>query len=97
VAESRDAYNQLDQIRREVKRLASKVEKVDANVERSRVTQLGVLATTLSEGGGQAPEIILSATGMSVPDIAAALNKNEGAVRRRINRARAKQRSSEAK
>jgi DNA-directed RNA polymerase specialized sigma24 family protein len=95
--ESLDAYNDLDQIRRELKRLTStvegvgnRVEQVDHKVERSRATQLGALATALAADGEVWPEVTLSAAGMSVPDIAAALGKSENAVRVRLSRAKKK-------
>lgn len=97
MAESLDAYNELDQIRRELKRLgtnveevAHRVEQVDHKVDRSRATQLGALATALAEKGAAPVEVVLRAAGMSIPDIAAALGKNESAVRKQISRAKQK-------
>jgi DNA-directed RNA polymerase specialized sigma24 family protein len=99
MAESLDAYNDLDQIRRELKRLTStvqtvadRVEQVDHKVERSRATQLSALATALAADGEVWPEVTLRATGMSIPDIAAALGKSENAVRLRLSRSRGKRR-----
>jgi uncharacterized protein YoxC len=61
--ESLDAYNELDQIRRELKRLGKsvdtvgqRVEEVDHKVERSRATHLGALATALAQDGAAPAE-----------------------------------------
>jgi hypothetical protein len=93
--ESLDAYNELDQIRREIKRLgksvdvvASRVQEVEHKVDRSRATQLGALAATLAKDGGAPPEATLRAAGMNIADIAAALGKSENAVRLSLRRAR---------
>jgi DNA-directed RNA polymerase specialized sigma24 family protein len=94
MAESTDAFNELDQIRREIKQLNEKVDRVDANVERARVTQLGALATVHAAGSDVAPEMVLHSAGMSMADIAAALGKKEGAVRRAVNRAKQRQRKA---
>lgn len=93
MAESLDAFSELDQIRRELKALnravetvAKHVDEVDKKVERSRTTQLGALASTMASDGDVPKAVILRATGMTVPDIAAALGKSENAVRLQISR-----------
>jgi DNA-binding NarL/FixJ family response regulator len=90
MAESKDAFNQLDQIRREVKKLNEKVDRVDEKVDRSRATQLGALATALAPNSEVSPEIVLHSAGMSNKDIAAALNKSEETVGRHIRRWKAR-------
>jgi hypothetical protein len=93
--ETPDAFNQFDQIRRELKKLNAKIDGVDHKVERSRATQLGALATGFAAGDNVAPELVLSSAGMSIADIAAALGKSEAAASKALQRAR--KRRSEGK
>jgi hypothetical protein len=92
MAETPDAFNQLDQIRRELKKLNDKIDGVDHKFERSRATQLGALATGFAAGDDVPPELVLSSAGMSIPDIAAALGKSEGAAAKALQRAKARRR-----
>ena len=95
MTESLEASADIDQIRRELGRLrrdvqevGDQVKQVDAKVERSRTAQLGAMATALSGDLGVQREVILSAAGMSVADIATVLHKSENAVRIVLSRAR---------
>jgi hypothetical protein len=92
MAETPDAFNEPDQIRRELRKLNDKVDGVDHKVERSRATQLGALATGFAAGDDVAPELVLASAGMSIPDIAAALGKSEPAARKALEPARQRRR-----
>jgi DNA-directed RNA polymerase specialized sigma24 family protein len=86
--ETLDAFNALDQVRRELIALNERVAAVDARVEQVRVAQMAALAVAVSHDTEVPAEMILASGGLTDEQIGQLLNKSRDAVRMTIARHR---------
>jgi hypothetical protein len=86
VAESLEAFAALDQVRRELASLGSKVDAVEARVAQVQRLQMAELALTMPADSGLPPEVVLHNAQLTNVQIGQLLGKSAEAVRKRLER-----------